>query len=538
MNLTPHQKRQLKYVILLILGVPLTVFAVYKGIQWITMASGDATPKEVIVSNLSPRSLIISWITEKSVDGYVIPVLSGTEKSPVLDKRGSGKRQAHYVVLKSLEPSTEYSFIIVSDNEKYMKGSAGEYKFSTAPISEDTPVPNPVYGSIKGSNSENVLVYILFKDKSAFPVSTDIPSNGNWIAELSSIRSISDKSALRVSENTELVVLAREGLTKGSVLEGSYSTLFNSSGRLISELILEDIELNELTSYFPPEAVLGDSEPIPDPEPDPDPDLEPDPIPTSPTTPVPIIKPQPYSVRHDVIWQDLSSGTSTLNLLTGEESVTMVNLTDINLGVVWRSELKEEGYIKYGTDEEDLDKEMTDTRDSLSSKGEYYSHLVESDRLLPDTTYYFEIYSGEDVYDNDGEKYTFTTFINLNSAPPLETRDIELLNASDPTDWVLIFQLVDSDEEGTSGNSGYLASIPDEDGLDVISVGDARNEDGSEYFEFSDEDVMRVYFLGKEEKKFDFNLSQNDIELDINELGGGTKEKIELLLDYGILPLR
>ena len=166
------------------------------------------------------------------------------------------------------------------------------------------------------------------------------------------------------------------------------------------------------------------------------------------------------------------------------------------------------------------------------------SHLVESDRLEAETTYYFEIYSGEDVYDSDGEKYSFTTYPYLDNPPPFETREFSLLNTSDPTDWVVIFQIIDSDEEGTYGESGYVAIIPDENGSDVISIADARSDDVLEYYEFSEEDVLRVFFLGKEEKTFDFNLAQNEIELDINDLGEGMKEKVELLLDYGIIQLK
>ena len=536
MNLTPHQKRQLRFVIILVLGVPLTVFAVYKGVQLVSRASGDATPQDVVASNLTTSALTVSWVTDKAVEGSVIPVLNGTEKSPVLDKRGIGKRKAHYVVLKGLEPATEYSFIIVSDGDRYTKGTTGEYKFTTAPISENVPGVNPSYGTVKDVDSENALVYILFKDKSAIPVSTDIPSNGNWIAELSAFRSISDKSYLKVSDNTELVVLVREGITRASVLEGSYSTLFNASGRLKSELILEDVEPGEVSSYFPTEALLGDPDPIPEPEPIPEPTPTPKPNPSPSPTPTP--EPNSYSVRHDVAWSDLTSSATTLDLTSGEESVTIVNLSDVKFGVAWRSKNKETGYVKYGTDPDDLKEEMIDVRDSFSSKGEYYSHLVESDRLEAETTYYFEIYSGEDVYDSDGDKYSFTTYPYLDDPPPYETREVSLLNASDPTDWVLIFQLVDSDEKGTYGESGYLASIPDENGSDVISIADARSDDGLEYYEFSEEDILRVFFLGNEEKTFDFNLAQNEIELDINDLGGDMKGKVELLLDYGISQLK
>ena len=127
MKLTPHQQRQLKYVLILIVGVPLTVFAVYKGVQLISRAGEDPTPHDIVVSNVTSSSLTISWITDKSVNGYVIPVLNGTEQNPMLDKRGDGKRKTHYVEVKGLEPSTKYSFIIVSSNLDLLKLLASIY---------------------------------------------------------------------------------------------------------------------------------------------------------------------------------------------------------------------------------------------------------------------------------------------------------------------------------------------------------------------------------------------------------------------------
>jgi hypothetical protein len=68
-------------------------------------------------------------------------------------------------------------------------------------------------------------------------------------------------------------------------------------------------------------------------------------------------------------------------------------------------------------------------------------------------------------------------------------------------------------------------------------MGDARSEDGSSYFSFSNSDILQAYFLGADSKKYDFNLSQNDIELDVSKIGSGTTSKVKLLSDYGILDL-
>jgi hypothetical protein len=518
MNLTPYQKKQLRFVLILILGIPATIFAVYQGVRLIIKAGADATPKEVVVSNLTTNSLTITWVTEKEVEGYVVPVLNGTEQSPVKDKRGDGKRTSHYVELKSLEPSTEYSFILLSDGDKYNSGQGGQYKFSTAPVGEDTPVPNPVYGSVEGGDADNVMVYVMFKDKSVYPVSTDVPTNGNWIVELSSMRSVSNKSMVKTTSDTQLVVMARDGVNKGAVLQGAYSTLFNSSGQLNQNLALEDMELNELLAYFPNEAILGTSTPQEPEEPKPPKEPEEPVVPIKPTT--------QYTPRQDVVWENITTENTTPNLLSGEDTIVISNLTDTNFVISWRSSEKEEGYCKYGISKTEINNEMRDSRDSITTRGKYYSHYIESPRLEPDTTYYFEVYSGTKVYDNDGVKYSLKTLSTLSSPPPLETRAGKVINASDPSDWVLIFRIMDNDELGTSGSSGDISVLPDVNGKWVLVMGDARSEDGSSYFSFSNSDILQAYFLGADSKKYDFNLSQNDIELDVSKIGSGTTSKV------------
>jgi len=533
MKLTPHQQRQLKYVLILIIGVPLTVFAVYKGVQLISRAGEDPTPHDIVVSNVTSSSLTISWITDKSVNGYVIPVLNGTEQNPMLDKRGDGKRKTHYVEVKGLEPSTKYSFIIVSDEEKYTKGSSGPYEFTTASVMEDTPVPSYALGTVAGSNIKDAVVYITLEDKSSYPVSVDLPQSGNWTVELSLLRSIKDGTPLSVTDNTNLVVIARNGTEEGAVLKGSYFTLFDKSGQLKNDLIIETVDKAEIISYFPREVLLGETiyaEPIP-PEPEPEPEPE-------ATNPIETPLEEVYIVRNDVNWEDLSTtGSGVLQLTTGEDSVVVANLTDTSFVVAWRSSEKEEGYVRYGTSKTELDNEMIDSRDTLTNKGKYYSHYISSDRLSPNTTYYFEIHSGGKIYDKGGSKYSVTTLPTLSTAPAFDMRTGKVLNAPDSSDWVVIFKIIDNDSKGTSGSSGYLATLPDAHGSWTLVVGDARSSDGSSYFLFSDDDILQGSFLGAMDKKFDFNIAQDEIQLDVNTLSGTTGSKVDLLPNYGIVGL-
>ncbi|MBP7343893.1 MAG: fibronectin type III domain-containing protein [Clostridia bacterium] len=496
-------------------------------------AGEDPAPHDIIVSNVTSSSLTISWITDKAVNGYVIPVLNGTEQNPVLDKRGDGKRKSHYVVLKSLEPSTKYSFTIVSDEEKYTKGSSGVYEFTTAPVMENTPVPSYALGTIAGSNFKDAVVYITLEDKSSYPVSVDVPESGNWTVELSLLRGIENNKTVAITDNTNLVVIARNSTDEGAVLKGSYSTLFDKSGQLKNDLILETVQPTDIIAYFPDKALLGKTvyaEPVP-PEPE---------EPEEPKVPViPISGTQleeVYIVRNDVPWEDLSGvNTGSFVLTTGEDSVIIANLTDISVVIAWRSSEKEEGYVKYGTSKTNLNNEMIDSRDTLTTKGKYYSHYVSSDRLSPNTTYYFEIHSGNKVYDKSGSKYSFTTFSTLSTAPALDMRTGKVINASDPSDWIAVFKIIDNDSKGTSGSSGYIATLPDEKGSWTLVVGDARSADGSSYFVFSDDDILQGSFLGAIDKKFDFNIAQEDIQLDVNSLSSGSSSKVNLLSNYGIV---
>lgn len=542
MYLTPYQKRQLKIVIALIIGIPLTIFAVYKGVQYLSRAGSEAIPKDVVLTNLTTNSITVTWFTDSASDGYVVPVLNGTEQSPVRDKRGSGNRTSHYVEIKSLEPSTKYSFLIVSGGQKYTNGGGQNYEFTTAPVDADTPIPNPIHGSVSGVSNDDVIIYAFPKNKSAYPVSTTIPSGGNWIVDLSSFRKVSDKSMLKVTDDTELVLLAKNTTGKGAVLDGAYSALFDSNGKLNQTLSLEIEDSTDLISYFPDESKLGaqavsqeeeeeEEEDTPTPKPDPVEEEEEE-------EQKPIVDTN-YQIVHDLKWIDMVSSNTESSLDSGEDTVLITNLTDVGFTVVWRTSQKVDGYIKYGTSKESLTEEVWDVRDGLSSRGTYYAHSVESDRVDPATTYYFEIHSGEEIYDNNGQMYTVTTFETLSSPPLFETRSGEIQNASTPGDWIVVAKIVDDDEAGTSGSSKYVSTIPDDNGNWILTVGDIRSEDGSAYFSYSNSDILSMYFLGDDTKLFDYPMSTTEISLDTSEVGGFEPiTKVKLLSDYGIVNIK
>lgn len=541
MYLTPYQKRQLKMVIALIIGIPITIFAVYQGVKYLSRAGSEAAPKDVVLTNLTTNSITVTWFTDTAADGYVVPVLNGTEQSPVRDKRGSGNRTSHYVEIKSLEPNTKYSFLIVSGSKKFTNSSGQNYEFTTAPVDADTPIPNPIHGSVTGISGDDVIIYAFPKNKTAYPVSTTIPSGGNWIVDLSAFRKVDDKSMLKVTNDTELVLLAKNTSGKGAVLDGAYSALFDSNGKLNQTLSLKIEENSDLLSYFPDASKLGVQEvaETPTPTPTPKPTPKPTPTPTPEPEEEPVVVDTNYQIVHDLKWIDMVTASSEISLDSGEDTVLITNLTDVGFTVVWRSTKKVDGYIKYGTSKETLSEEAWDVRDGLSSRGTYYTHSVESDRLDPSTTYYFQILTGDETYDNNGELYSVKTFETLASPPPFETKSGEVVNTQTPGDWIVVAKIVDDDEAGTLGSSRYVSTIPDDNGNWILTVGDIRSEDGSSYFSFSNSDILSMYFLGESSKTFEYPMSTSEISLDASKVGTiSSISKVKLLSDYGIVNIK
>jgi hypothetical protein len=257
MQLTPHQKKQLRLGLFFLLVIPLTILFVYKSFQYIWVIGLDSTPKDVIVSNVSTNSLTISWVTEKPVEAFVIPIFDDVEGTQVCDKRGKGKRNIHYVELNSLEPSTEYSFILLSDEERYTGSQGVSYKFSTASIEMETLIRDSVFGSIPKNYSEDMVVYILLSNKSVYPLSSVVSSSGDWIVDLSILRDINDKSLTKITSETQITVLIVKSFVDSYVFQGDFSSMFDVDGNFVFPLTLKEGEPTKKLLYFPSESLMG-----------------------------------------------------------------------------------------------------------------------------------------------------------------------------------------------------------------------------------------------------------------------------------------
>ncbi len=527
------RRKDLIIIAILLIGLPILVFASYQVYQFFVRASIEAKPQNVVLSNLTTSSVTITWITEVSATGSVIPVSNGQEMSPVLDERGTGKTKTHYVELESLEPNTSYDFLIVSNSEKYDSEDGENFSFKTAPITAQAPTPNPIHGTVSGASGEDIIVYAMLKDKSAYPVSAIMPRGGNWIMDLSALRTVNNSSLVSVGPSTNFVLVAVSGLEKGAVLEGTFSQLFDSNGKLKEVNSLNVADNTSLYLPFPEEAFLG----------------------SAPQEPIGQIDLSPsererglldeedferdYQLAQDVAWTDILSSGSTVSSPSGEDSVKIVNLTDTGFSVIWISEEKEEGYIKYGTSSSNLNSQAVDERDSISVKGEYYVHMASTSRLLPETEYFFEIVSGDETYDNNGSQYSVTTGSTLSSPPPFDSAGGDISGLPDHGEAVIVAYVEDGDGAGTGGRSSEMATIVDDNTRWILSIADIRSSDGTSYFEYTSGDVLKfdviTTFPTDSHEEGIQGVGERDVRIVLNESQTAAKGKVSLLDNYGVL---
>lgn len=530
-TLPKKRRRDLIIIAILLIGIPLLVFASYQVYQLVIRASVEAQPKNVALSNLTTSSVTVSWVTDVSATGSVVLVLNNVEQSPVLDKRGSGKRYTHYVELTNLEPNTDYEFVIVSDRDKYTSEGEKNFRFKTAPIKAETPTPNPIHGTVSGVSGDDVMLFAMLKDKSAYPVSAIMPRGGNWIMDMSALRDVLEKTMVVVTPDTNIVLTAISGPEEGAVIEGTLSDLFDSNGKLKDVHTLNLSSGVEPYTYFASASMLGVQalEPI----------VVPEPVVIEPIIEEEEESERRYELVHDVPWIDMITGEGIVSGVTGEDSIQITNLTDTGFTVIWLSAEKEEGYISYGTSVGDLSLEASDERDGITTRDEYYVHIVSLSRLQPETEYFFEINSGDTVYDNGGSKYTVTTFPTLTSPPPFDSVSGEIEGIPEHNEAVLIAQIVDGDDVGSQGDSSRIATAIDENGRWILSIADSRIQDGSSYFEYTTGDVLYIdvvtTFSTDTHQEPMEGIENRDIEITIQDTGQGQQRDVDLLDNYGVL---
>ncbi len=153
------------------------------------------------------------------------------------------------------------------------------------------------------------------------------------------------------------------------------------------------------------------------------------------------------------------------------KDVKIANRGSTGFTVSWDSDVPVTGYLKYSDNPTSLTLPAGDQRDQIAgSTNQYTTHYVDVTGLSPDKTYYFEIGSGSQTYNDNGKPYQIRT------AP----------TAAAPAEDVISGKIVTGAGTGSSGAIVYveingaetLSALTKTDGTWRLALSNARNKNG------------------------------------------------------------
>ena len=163
-------------------------------------------------------------------------------------------------------------------------------------------------------------------------------------------------------------------------------------------------------------------------------------------------------------------------------NLRLSNLRESSVTLSWITDEVTTGYVRFGKTNDKLEQTSYDSRGSATSST---THYITLNKLTPETTYYFEIISGDEVADTG----TLTTTSSLDSLPESDTIYGQIFKADGTTpaaDSLVYLTLRDQDGEGSQGEAMLLSAIVDNEGYWHANLGNTRITNGKEQFIYSE----------------------------------------------------
>ena len=163
------------------------------------------------------------------------------------------------------------------------------------------------------------------------------------------------------------------------------------------------------------------------------------------------------------------------------KDVKISNITDSSFTITWLTQDKADGFVIWGKS-----KSLGQTTNE-ETKAKGYTHSATITNLEPETTYYFKINSGGDLYDNDGSPWEAKTAAKLSSS---ETQAIQNISGSivnalgAPAASVLVFV--------KAGGSNLLSTYTSENGNWIIPLNKIRTSDLNNSYKINGQDLLEI----------------------------------------------
>lgn len=173
-------------------------------------ASGETSPKDVRVSNISDSSFIISWTTDKATTGAVKYGLKESSLGNIEKEEVEIENFTHLSKLAGLKANTPYFFKVISGGKDYDNNGV-LWQVKTGPSLAEPKQNIIVSGNVltpTGNPAMNAIVYISIGGNL---LSTLTSQNGSWLIPISYARSTNLSSYVEINPATTLLEITVQG---------------------------------------------------------------------------------------------------------------------------------------------------------------------------------------------------------------------------------------------------------------------------------------------------------------------------------------
>ena len=211
------------WVILILIGIPLTIYNLKNQTVSSSQASESESPQDVKVTNISNNSFTVTYRTQTPSIGSVNYGLDKQLGTSVLENIDEGNaalspRTIHSISLKELTPSTKYYLAIISGDNTFLNNGT-PYEITTGP---EIPSPfaqeNIIKGKIilpDGHAPSEAIIYVSAQNSQI--LSGTVNNNGEFSFSLKDLRTDDLTSYFNTTNITVFNILATDGFSKSSI---------------------------------------------------------------------------------------------------------------------------------------------------------------------------------------------------------------------------------------------------------------------------------------------------------------------------------
>lgn len=182
------------------------------------------------------------------------------------------------------------------------------------------------------------------------------------------------------------------------------------------------------------------------------------------------------------------------------EEIKIANVRDTTFNVSWVTKKPQTGRINYGTTPDILNRVSYDDRGKNINGDTHYVTIGDGGDgeagLTANTTYYFDIISDDEIYNNAGAHFNCTTGPTLN-IPSSQTVYGQIFKKKIPADGAIVYVTINNkDGAGSPGSSAKMSCLVSK-GYWYVNLGNARSGNLNGYFNYSAKgDELNIFAQG------------------------------------------